>query len=411
MENIDRLGPAYHRVIERNDIGLRGYVVIDSFLDGHGTGGVRMGAHVTLEEIANLAREMSLKFAWLDIPTGGAKAGIVAPTSCPHDQKLLLCKAFGEEVADMIRDGRYVAGQDMGIGKEELAAILAAAGAPQQTASTDLDSNYYTALSVFISACVAMQARGVNLNGATVLLEGLGKVGSHLVRLLDAAGARLVGVSTALGAYYEAGGIDAAELLRLRSIHGDECVRELSGGGLLQLEELFEKRADLLVPGAAADSINPGNVDRIDARFIIPIANICASEAIETRLAERGILYLPGFVTNCGGVFCWYLARLEASAREEMMRIGFARKVRRLIARADGLGQDVATVARGIAASNARRMAAEERGTVGWRIAAFLRKLTPKRLGYVVVSRLLGASWQRRPTRLCRWYYDSRYFG
>ena len=182
------------------------------------------------------------------------------------------------------------------------------------------------------------------------------------------------------------------------------------GGEVLPSEELFVKDADLLVPGARPDSINAGNVDRIRARFIVPIANICASRAMEMRLAERGIVFLPGFVSNCGGVFCWYLARLDGDAREQMMRVGFARKVRRLFERADKRGQDVATVARSMATANARRMAEAEHGTPVRRLATLPAKLAPKRLGYVLCSRLLGRDWQRRPTRLCRWYYDARYF-
>jgi glutamate dehydrogenase (NAD(P)+) len=410
VEKIERLRPAYHRVIERSDVGLRGFVVIDSFLSGHGTGGIRMGDDVSLDEVANLAREMSLKFAWLDIPEGGAKAGIVASPSCPQESKQRLCQAFGQEIADLVHEGRYVPGEDMGIGASEMEVILAAAGSGRPGGNADIDPNYFTALSVFVTAEVAMTARGMSLDGATVLVEGLGKVGGHLVRLLSAAGARLVGISTAAGASYQPAGIDVEKLLEMRERHGDNCVGALADGEVLPSEELFVKDADLLVPGARPDSINAGNVDRIRARFIVPIANICASRAMEMRLAERGIVFLPGFVSNCGGVFCWYLARLDGDAREQMMRVGFARKVRRLFERADKRGQDVATVARSMATANARRMAEAEHGTPVRRLATLPAKLAPKRLGYVLCSRLLGRDWQRRPTRLCRWYYDARYF-
>ena len=120
--------PAYQKVIDLNDSGSRAYVVIDSYLDGGGTGGIRMGESVTLAEVADLAHEMTLKFAWLNIPRGGAKSGITYTGEMSEDRKDRLLREFGKSVSDLLHSRDYVAGMDLGIGPTELATIMSSAG-------------------------------------------------------------------------------------------------------------------------------------------------------------------------------------------------------------------------------------------------------------------------------------------
>ena len=87
---------------------------------------------------------------------------------------------------------------DLGVGPSDLAEILSGAGVDSRdvTETSMLDSNYYTALTVFVSLRALLQERRRGLAGSTVLVEGLGKVSSQLVRMLDDEGAKVVGVST-----------------------------------------------------------------------------------------------------------------------------------------------------------------------------------------------------------------------
>ena len=411
-EDIQALNPAYHRVVGKRGSDFYGFVVIDSFVSGRGTGGIRFTENVSIDEIARLAREMTLKFAFLRMPSGGAKAGMVVAPGLSQEQRNTLSRRFGEAIGDLIRDGKYVAGLDLGTDLKDMAAIMAGAGITDGTGTADagIDSNYYTAMTVLAAADGLLEARGRSLKGTTVLLEGLGKVGSDLLQLLSDSGAKVVGASTLSGAIYAGDGLDVDKLLKLRQTDGDDCVLRYPGLTPMVATDLFLQEADLLIPGGGADSINASNVNQIAAKFIVPVANISATLEAEAILYSRGISYVPGFVANSGGVFCWRLARLGSAAREDMIRRGLKRKIIRLVNSADSANQAISQAARQIAEKNLAQMKKAEGGTLWLRLTSLLRKLSPKRIGYVIGADILHSDWSRRPNAITRSYFDARYF-
>ena len=208
---------------------------------------------------------------------------------------------------------------------------------------------------------------------------------------------------------HDADGIDVERLLRLKDEHGDHCVSQYSGRPADPSEDLYLQSADVLIPGARANSINSENVDSIVARYVVPIANISASPEIEKKMHSRGISYVPGFVSNSGGIFCWYLARLTGDLRESIIRDGLAGKIRNLIQHADRAQLPIAELARLQASRNAGRMASENSSTVN-RAMVLAKKMAPRRLAYVVLGKLLGDGWASKDSIFCRWYFDARYF-
>jgi len=411
-EDINSLKPAFHRVVGDPDSDFHGFVVIDSFVSGRGTGGVRCTETVNLDEVARLAREMTFKFAFLHLPSGGAKAGLIAPPGMAPEERQNHFHKFGEAIGDLIREGKYIGGLDMGTGPADIEAIMSGAGVPvhPDSGESEIDSNYFTALTVFTTAQALLEARGQHLQNTSVLLEGLGKVGGHLLRLLGHAGVKVVGVSTLAGAIYNEKGFDVDDVLQARSESGDEFVTDFPGCEHMPSTELFLKPGDLLIPGGGADSLNEHNVSQIKARWIVSLANICASPEIEGRLFERGIELVPGFVSNSGGVFCWYLGRLSKDARETIIRDRFGARIGRLVQAADESGRSIPDTAREIAHRNLAVAQSLERGDPVDRLASLGRKLSPKRVGYVIGSKLFGRSWGRTSNFIVRSYFDARYF-
>jgi glutamate dehydrogenase/leucine dehydrogenase len=411
-EDINALNPAFYRVVGDPDADVHGFVVIDSFVSGRGTGGVRCTESVTLDEVARLAREMTYKFAFLHLPSGGAKAGLVAPPGLTPEERLNLFHEFGKAIGDLIRDGKYVGGLDMGTSVSDIETIMSGAGAPihAESSNPEIDSNYFTALTVFVTARALLEARGRQLEDTSILLEGLGKVGSHLLRLLGDAGARIVGISTLCGAIYNEDGLDTDEILLASAKSGDAFVTEFPGCEHLAATDLFLKPADLLIPGGGADSLNEQNVDHIKASWIVPIANICATADIEARLHRRGIEFIPGFVSNSGGVFCWYLGRLSEETRETIIRDRFKARITRLVRAADESGQSIPDAAREISHRNLAAMQRLDNGDTTARLISLAYKMSPMRLGYVIGAKIFGGRWGRTPNILVRSYYDARYF-
>jgi len=300
MENLP-----FCRSITLDSPGTKAFVVIDSFLGGGGTGGIRMGEGVSQQEVTDLAHEMRLKFAWLNIPRGGAKEGICIDEALGEDDIARLLAEFGNEISDLLQSGKYVAGLDLGVGPAELQQIMAGAGIKAIAPAGDvaIDSNYFTALTVYSALEALLAASGRNVGDSTFLLEGAGKVGGQLMAMLDEAGGRIVGVSTIRGMLINPHGIDVQELLDARDHCGDACVSRCSGEFSASPEELYWQAADVLIPGARTRSIRRKHIGRVKARFIVPVANAVASVDAEQALHDAGIRYLPGFVTNSGGIF------------------------------------------------------------------------------------------------------------
>jgi glutamate dehydrogenase (NAD(P)+) len=164
------------------------------------------------------------------------------------------------------------------------------------------NSGYYTALTVVAGARQATNYLGSSLSGATVAIEGFGKVGSALAGLLVAAKARVVAISTSHGAIFHPEGLNLKKLQELSAREGSRVVEFYREANRIDPGAMLELPVDLLCPCARHNSLNIDNAARIRARSICAGANNSVTPAAERILSERGVLCMPDFVTNCGGV-------------------------------------------------------------------------------------------------------------
>ncbi len=179
-----------------------------------------------------LARAMTLKYGFLGLAQGGAKAGVRGDPEAPLEERRRCLGEFGRAIAPLLLGRTFVPGTDMGTDNADIAWLLAAAGrrlAPRELRGTQ--SGYYTALSVALSAREATKHIGLELSACRVAIEGLGRVGSPLATLLRAAGARVVAVSTSRGAIYDPEGLDVERLVALGTRAGQPRGRGLSRCG------------------------------------------------------------------------------------------------------------------------------------------------------------------------------------
>jgi glutamate dehydrogenase (NAD(P)+) len=223
------------------------------------------------------------------------------------------------------------------------------------------DSAYYTALSVLGAIRAACEVRGTEMSRATVAIEGLGHVGTHLAQELARLGARVVAISTRGAAIHDRSGLDAAELPRLRSLEGDDFLQRRFLDRRIAKNELLELDVDVLVPAARPRSIHEGNAARIRARIVAPAANCPIVTVAEEVLQRNGVLVLPDFVCNLGGI---YGSRLEARVANERIRDLFLNEyrqvVRRLITRAMQEGCTPTALATRIAEANHQRIVSRD---------------------------------------------------
>ena len=280
-----------------------GYVVIDSVVGGRSCGGLRMLPDIDEEEMRGLARAMTLKYGFLGLPQGGAKAGVIGNPESSQEERWLHLEAFGRAIAPLLRSYVYVPGTDMGTNNGDIRHMLGAAGVPvRRRELRGTNSGYYTALTVKAGAKQAAKHMGLTLSGSSVAIEGFGKVGSALAGLLAAANARVVAISTLRGAISDPQGLDVTRLRHLAAKEGSRVVELYPEAERLDRAAMLELPVDLLCPCARHNSLHADNAARVKARIICPGANNPVTPEAEEMLSKRGVLCMPDFVTNCGGV-------------------------------------------------------------------------------------------------------------
>lgn len=171
-----------------------------------------------------------------------------------------------------------------------------------------------TAYGVFHATIVASEHVGLDLKKARVAIDGSGNVGSFLMKYLSDYGAKIVAVSDSKGCIYNPNGLEYEKMKQIKA--ETKSVINYKPGKILKNEELFELPVEVLVPASIPDVINEKNVDRIQARIVVEAANIPVKPEIEKMLHERGILIVPDFVANAGGVISSYAEYLGENPRK-----------------------------------------------------------------------------------------------
>jgi len=150
--------------------------------------------------------------------------------------------------------------------------------------------------------------RGIDINGATVAVQGFGNVGSIAARLLSQAGAKIVAVSDATGGIYNPTGLDIESVYAGRKPGGviGEHSQEDFAHSRITNAELLELPVDILIPAALEAQITERNARNIRAKIVIEAANGPTTDHADDILAERGVYVVPDILANAGGVVVSY---------------------------------------------------------------------------------------------------------
>jgi glutamate dehydrogenase (NAD(P)+) len=307
----DEIGPEKVVKVSDKKTGMKGFLVIDNTKRGPGKGGIRMTPAVTVEEVAKLARVMTFKTAMADLPFGGAKAGIVADDrKLTREQKKAVVQAFSKALRPY-SPGRYIAAPDMNTAEEEMRWFAEANGDMRSCTGKPADMGGIphelgsTGFGVAHAAGVAIKHKGLDIKKTTFAVEGFGNVGWFAAKFLTGWGAKLVAASDSRGTIYNPEGLDFRKLAETKKEQG--TVTAYRPGKVLQSEKLFELPADVLIPAAIPNSINEKNWKKIKAKIIVEGSNIPSTPEIEEKLYKKGILVVPDFVANAGGLISSYV--------------------------------------------------------------------------------------------------------
>ncbi len=301
-----------------------GHRVQHNLSRGPAKGGLRYSAHVDLDEVRALAMWMTWKCALVDVPYGGAKGGITIDPRAHSAQELeRVTRRYTTEILPLIGPERDIPAPDIGTNEQTMAWIMdtysvamghtvpgVATGKPISLGGS-LGRTSATSRGVAHLTVRAMESRHLAVAGSTAAVQGFGKVGRDAARFLSEAGLRVVAVSDADGAVYNAQGLDIVAL----GAHADSrgSVVDFAHADPLPPADLLELDVDVLIPAAVEGVINADNAARVRAKIVVEGANGPTTDQADAVLAERGILVVPDILANAGGVIVSYFEWVQAN--------------------------------------------------------------------------------------------------
>src|SRR3989338_9821130 len=320
MIDFDEVGPEKILEVYHPKSGMRGFVVIDSLALGPGKGGIRMTPSVSIEEVSRLARAMTWKCSLAGLPFGGAKSGIIADDkTISKKEKKELIEEFSKALR-IVCPSQYIAAPDMNIAEQEMEWFAKAngnkkscTGKPKKMGGLPHELGS-TGFGIYHAALVALKYKKMNVKDITVAIEGFGNVGWFAAKFLSEAGAKLVAVSDYRGVIHNKAGLNFNKLAQVKEKNG--TIIEYKPGKVLPSRDILKIKADVLVTAAIPDLVKAGDVDDINFKLIIEGSNIPMTSDVEELLYKKGILVVPDFVANAGGVISSYVEYIGGNEKK-----------------------------------------------------------------------------------------------
>ncbi len=303
--------------IQDERAGLRGFIAIHNTRLGPATGGTRYWIYDSeknaMRDALKLSRAMTYKCALAGVPYGGGKGVIMRNPRRLKDNALLQAYAG----AINLLNGSFYTGEDVGMTEHDVEFLAHHSRFINGLPGRAGDPAPWAALSVFHAMEAGLKAAygSPSMRGKTFAMKGLGKVGSELARLIFEQGGEVIGAD----------------------INKDvvkKAVRQFSKLRIMKPSEIHMAKVNVFSPCALGGDFNGRTIQQLKCDIVCGGANNqLVSDADGERLHERGILYVPDYVANAGGLI---------NVTEEWNKSGYNREeVRRKV---KGVGKTVARI-------------------------------------------------------------------
>ena len=288
-------------------LGLLGWIAVVPSARQLFFGGTRVSSGVSAEEVCELARSMHCKLLAHGLPTGGAKAGLVADPGAPD--LLERAEAFGRAAAGLLTE-RVVLGKDMGASDALMEAIYRGVGVPQlylvQQASQADDcpdrigdlSGYRPHMTGLGVSWACSAARPGGLEGAEAYIQGCGVVGLGTAVRLAENGCRVLGMSDVSGARVWKAGVTQKDFSEARPSAGIAHLDFPGFRSLSSADALLAERGDLLVLAASSSCVDARIAQTIVSPIVVEGANFALTPGARDVLYERDIVVVPDLIAS-----------------------------------------------------------------------------------------------------------------
>ena len=284
---------------------------------GPGKGGIRFHPSVNVDEIAALSADMSIKCAVVNIPYGGAKGGVkVDPSKLTRAELERLTRRYAFAISPMIGPDRDIPAPDINTDPQVMSwimdtvSMLAGHNMPGVVTGKPLaiggSLGHAGATSLGVTICTIALLKQLNRSpqGERVVIQGYGKVGAPLIRLLSERGMKVVGLADVHGAIHVPDGIDHEKM----ALHFSDArtIMGYPGSDEIRADELFTLPSDIAIPAALGGVITEHVAETMAASLVVEAANGPTTGEGAAVLTGRNIPVVPDVLANAGGVVASY---------------------------------------------------------------------------------------------------------
>lgn len=276
-----------------NDTGLKAIIAIHDTTLGPALGGLRMWHYATeqdaLQDALRLSEAMTYKASITGLNLGGAKAVIIGDSR--KDKSELLMRSFGRFIQNL--NGEFITAEDLGTTTRDMEYIRMetkfVTGLPESMGGVGNPAPF-TAQGVFLGMKASLkEVYGTDeVAGKTVVVQGIGNVGEHLVALLRKENAEVL-ISD----------IDQERLIQVAKKYKAKVI---------DADKIFGVEADIYAPCALGATVNSKTIEKMKFAIIAGSANnqLADAELHGKMLLEKNILFAPDYLINAGGLICCY---------------------------------------------------------------------------------------------------------
>ena len=291
-------------------------------------GGIRYHPQVSIDEVKALSMWMTWKCAVADIPYGGGKGGIICnPKEMSEDELERLTRRYAYAISDIIGPRTDIPAPDVYTGGKEMAWIMDTysalkgnfmqpeiiTGKPLAIGGS-LGRTEATGRGLSFTVREAAKRLKINMNTATVVVQGFGNAGQYSAQFLEEQGAKVIAVSDSNGGVSNKDGIQVGALRKHKEKKGS--VVGFPGTRPISNEDLVEMECTILVPAALENQIISKNAGKIKAKIVAEAANGPTTPDADDILYKNGIMVIPDILANGGGVTVSYFEWLQNLRRE-----------------------------------------------------------------------------------------------
>jgi glutamate dehydrogenase (NAD(P)+) len=290
---------------------------------GPAKGGIRWHPDETIDTVRALAAWMTWKTSVVDIPLGGGKGGVICnPKALSETEKERLARAYIRAIArtlgvtkDVPAPDVYTTPQIMAWMMDEYETIMGEkhpgviTGKPLPIGGSQGRGDATARGGIYVTR-EAANVHGIDLTGKTMAVQGFGNAGQYAALLgEEILGLKLVAASDSKGGVYNPNGIVARDLVDFKQSTG--ALKGFSDADEISNKDLLELEVTVLFPSALENVITKENADNIRCKILCELANGPTTPNGDDILYHKGVIVLPDFLANAGGVTVSYFEQVQ----------------------------------------------------------------------------------------------------